>query len=182
MQKSELTKKNISFCGARATYIFKQKALKIILLYKNYFWGFSTEITDTSFLHVDKASSACANFFFKKKSFKLSKPRAVIFSSIFFFFKKFKFKGKGYKIKKNKNKHALKFYFGHSHKKILILPSVSFKKIKKIKFLAISTNIKKLTELKNALISIKPLDLYTKRGLRASRQITKKRPGKKKTY
>lgn len=56
------------------------------------------------------------------------------------------------------------------------------KKINKYKFILKSLNIKKLNKNSNYAVNIKPLNLYTLRGLRLSKQIVFKRKGKKGTY
>lgn len=180
--KKNVIKKQFLYTGATNAYIFKRNEIQLILLHKNYFWGCHSGMLPNNDLHWDLAGQGCATLFFKTKKIEVIKKKKIFFSNLFFFFKKFKFKGKGYKIKKSKIRNTLKFFFGFSHKKILFIGALAFKKIKKFKFIAISTRIKPLLILKNFISGVKPLDLYTKRGLRLSRQITRKRPGKKKTY
>lgn len=93
-----------------------------------------------------------------------------------FFFSKIYFLGKGFKLKKfNKTIH---FNFIYSHKNILLNNHTLIKKIEKTKLLLASKNYKSLIELIQKIIKIKPLNSYTKRGLRRTKQIFYKKKNK----
>lgn len=99
-----------------------------------------------------------------------------------YFFVKIKFKGKGFKIKFNKKLKLIKFYFGRSHITFFKLKKIKLKKITKYKFLLKSLNITKLKKSASKITYIKPVNLYTLRGIRVSRQFISKRKGKKSSY
>jgi hypothetical protein len=52
----------------------------------------------------------------------------------------------------------------------------------KYKFFLSKNNKRKLNLLKTMVLNIRPINTYTKRGLRSSRQLILKRTGKKSTY
>lgn len=99
-----------------------------------------------------------------------------------YFFIKIKFKGKGYKIKIFKKKKILSLYFNKSHINLFKLIHIYIKKINKYKFLLKSNNIYNLKKLSKLIIHVRPLNIYTLRGLRISKQIVLKRKGKKNAY
>lgn len=99
-----------------------------------------------------------------------------------YFFIKIKFKGKGFKIKFNKKLKLIKFFFGRSHITYYKLKKIKLKKINKYKFLLKSFNLSKLKKTASNITFIKPMNLYTLRGIRLSRQYIYKRKGKKSSY
>lgn len=99
-----------------------------------------------------------------------------------FYYRKLKFTGKGYKIKKSKAKKSFKFYFGRSHTQYLFSGGLRFKKLSKYRLYLITNNKKRLNRIMNLTLQTRPLNRYTKRGLRCTRQFILKRPGKKSTY
>jgi hypothetical protein len=94
-----------------------------------------------------------------------------------FFLKKIKFKGKSYKIWKNKN--MLFLIFNHSHITWCIFFNLLFKKLHKQKFIFISKNCLLLTNTLNKIRQIRPINLFTRRGLRLSKQRILKKTGKR---
>ena len=105
-----------------------------------------------------------------------------LFSWNFYFFRKIKFTGKGYRITFRKRRKTIIFYFGHSHDTIVLFRSVFIRKPHKYKFVVFKNSLKKIEKLMNTIVRIKPMNFYTKRGLRGSRQIIFKRRGKKNAY
>lgn len=112
----------------------------------------------------------------------LDKLTKLLFSWNFYFFKKIKFTGKGYRITFRKRRKTIIFYFGHSHDTIILFRSVLIKKPHKYKFVVFKNSLKKINRLVSMIVNIKPMNFYTKRGLRSSRQIIFKRKGKKNAY
>lgn len=176
-----ILKKKITFIKSSLTLIILKKKIMLLNLYKNNYNGYYVNETKKKNVYID-ISAPGINFIFFKKKQKKNLEKNIFFSQFFFFFNKIKFKGKGYKIKINKALNTLNFYFGHSHLSALFLTKLALKRVKKFKFIALSTKIEKINDFKKKIQLVKPLSLYTKRGLRLSRQLTKKRPGKKKTY
>lgn len=103
-----------------------------------------------------------------------------IFDAIFF--KKIKFTGKGFKIRFRKRKKFLKFFFGHSHMKIIFIQKTKIKKLTKYKYILKFKNIQQLTKTCNLICNVRSMNIYTKRGIRQTRQFVFKRKGKKSTY
>lgn len=97
------------------------------------------------------------------------------------FFKKFKFKSKGLKIKRKKKK-ILKFFFWLAHINLAIIRNCKIKRIGKQKYVFISSHWIYLKDICKQMQSIRPNDLFTKKGMRFGRQIILKKRGKKVTY
>lgn len=100
----------------------------------------------------------------------------------YFFFAKIKFKGKGFRIRFFKKNKFVKFFFGRSHKTFMFYRKLVLKKISKYKFTIKSINYDQIKNASKLSINIKPMNMYTLRGLRDSKQIIYKRKGKKGTY
>lgn len=100
----------------------------------------------------------------------------------FYFFIKIKFKGKGFKIKFNKKIKLIKFWFGRSHITFYKLRKIKLKKITKYKFLLRNFNLPELNRIASRITYVKPVNVYTLRGIRVSRQYISKRKGKKSSY
>lgn len=99
-----------------------------------------------------------------------------------YFFNKIKFKGKGFRIRFFKKIRLVKFFFGKSHKSFIFYKKIKVKRINKYKFLIRNINKNVLMMNKKMTTNIRPINLYTLRGIRCSRQIIGKRKGKKGTY
>ncbi len=99
-----------------------------------------------------------------------------LFSWDYIFNKKIIFSGKGFKIRKKKN--YLFLFFNRSHASLLICNNIIIKKIQKNKILFFYKNWIKYSNTFKNIIQIRPANIYTKRGLRFSRQIILKRKGK----
>lgn len=94
-----------------------------------------------------------------------------------FFIKKIKFKGKGYKIIKKKN--FLFLTFNKSHITWFIFFKIICLRIAKQKCIFIWKNNIRLSQTLSNLKSIKPINTYTKRGIRIGRQKIFKKIGKR---
>lgn len=90
---------------------------------------------------------------------------------------KVRFSGKGYKLVKYAKRVAL--YLNTSHTQWLFLFKSMIFKIQKQKYLIINLHKKELSNVSRNLVSARPLNIYTKRGLRASRQDVFKKIGKR---
>lgn len=95
------------------------------------------------------------------------------------FIKKIRFKGKGYKIIKNKN--VLYLVFNRSHITWFLFFNVRCIKFSKQKYTFLYKNYKYLNNILNNIYSIRPLNLFTKRGIRFTRQKVFKKVGKRTT-
>lgn len=90
---------------------------------------------------------------------------------------KIRFSGKGYKLVKYAERVAL--YLNTSHTQWLFLFKSMVFKIQKQKYLIVNLNKKELSNISQNLVNARPLSIYTKRGLRASRQDVFKKIGKR---
>lgn len=100
-----------------------------------------------------------------------------IFLNQFFKYKyfKIKFTGKGYKIKKKKR--IFFFLFNRAHPTRIWWRYIFFKKFRKYKMYLKSTNFS--NSLAYNLLNIRKINIFTKKGLRLTRQKRLKKKGKK---
>lgn len=96
-----------------------------------------------------------------------------------YFNKKILFKGKSFRIKVLKKSKLIKFFFGKSHITFFRLKNIKLKRITKYKILIRNLNLPSLMRVGGGIINIRPVDLYTLRGLRISRSVITKRKGRK---
>ncbi len=97
------------------------------------------------------------------------------------FFLKVKVKGKGYRIRKKKKMLKFIMYFSHINL-VKIGGDHILKKIGKYKFMLLSKKYDVLTKDIRNIVNIRHADLFTKRGLRISREHIIKKQGKKSAY
>lgn len=90
--------------------------------------------------------------------------------------------GKGYKIKKYKTRNLLSFFFGACHFKIINIPGYPLKFKRRRSFSLYYKSALLLKYNLNQIMMIKPLNLYTQRGLKHSKQIIYKKPKRKATF
>jgi hypothetical protein len=112
-------------------------------------------------------------------------------SNMFYFIKslyfilqlKLKFVGKMYRIKKlGLSFGTIKSEFNCSHKNIFIPKDIVVKKIKKRKLIFMCNNLKLLKANSLFFKNIRSVNIFTKRGIRLSKQILLKKTGKVSTY
>lgn len=99
-----------------------------------------------------------------------------IFSLESFFFKKIKFTGKGFKLKKKKNNLFL--FFNRAHKCFFININNIMLRLSKNKIILIKNNERDLVTDSKIITNIRNNNIFTKRGLRLTRQIILKKKGK----
>lgn len=94
----------------------------------------------------------------------------------FYHFVKIKFAGKGYKIKKN-TKQSMLLLFNRAHTTTIWWRKISIKRLRKYKiYMKCNYNFRVIQE---QILSIRYVNIFTKKGLRMSRQILMKKKGKK---
>jgi len=99
------------------------------------------------------------------------------------FYAKIKFKGKGYRIYSSLNsRYTLTYVFGHSH--LILLPLLLSKifMLTKTKLLLISMNFQNLFFNIKKILATKPMNIFTSRGIRLSKQLVYKKTGKVSSY
>ena len=99
----------------------------------------------------------------------------------FYFVKKIVFFGKGFKIKKSEQKNTLSLFFNKSHINFITWNNIIVKKLKKTKIILCSSNYKYIDKSADSIIKNRKLNIFTKKGLRLSRQLIFKKVGKKTT-
>jgi len=89
---------------------------------------------------------------------------------------KIKFTGKGYKIKKN-TKSSVIMLFNRAHMTVFWWNNIIVKKLKKYKLYIKYTHYNQ-TAIRT-ILNLRSINIFTKKGLRQSRQIVYKKKGKK---
>lgn len=163
--------------------LLKNKNTLILLIFNNLklitiFFNKDTELFFDLSTNTLTYKQKIVNFFIKPITLEINR---LVFSLNYYWNMKIKFKGKGLKIRKFKKK-SIKFFFYRSHLNLIIFKKTRVKKKRKTKILIFKKNKKKLFFLKKLILSIRSINKYTLRGLRTSRQLVKKRSGKKSTY
>jgi ribosomal protein L6P/L9E len=96
-------------------------------------------------------------------------------------FKKIKFKGKGYYIYKNK-RNTVTPQFGHSHRIYVYSFFMGIKFLSKTSVLVFGINSIDLIQITLKIKLLRPINIFTGRGLRFSKQIIYKKTGKVSSY
>lgn len=157
--------------------------LKIFLFSTTYFFVMPF-LQTFSRVYYEKQSGVIAfSFHFKNNYFQLFwtyfKPLFYGFSKIFY--KKLKFKGKGYYIYKN-SRNTIALQFGYSHLIHLYSFLINVKFLTKTIILMFGINNKNVFNRAHALFKLKPINIFTGKGIRFSRQILYKKTGKISSY
>jgi ribosomal protein L6P/L9E len=97
------------------------------------------------------------------------------------FFKKIKFKGKGYYIYKN-FRNTIALQFGYSHIKRLYFYFTFVKFLSKTSIILFGLNLKDISLLSKKLYSVRPINIFTGKGMRFTRQIIYRKTGKISSY
>lgn len=95
---------------------------------------------------------------------------------------KIKFAGKGFKIKRRRKTKSIKFFFYYSHINVIVLKKAKLKQRKKNKFIIKSWRANNVKLAAQMITSIRNLNIYTKRGIRVSKQVVFRKTGKKSNY
>lgn len=136
-------------------------------------------------LKIDKNSNTII-MYNTKLNYETKKLSNMLFNFLkswnIYYFNKIKFKGKGFRMRFFKKNKFVKFFFGKSHKTFILFKKIIMKKINKYKFILKSIKKGILNKNSGVVVNIKPLNFYTLRGLRLTRQTIYKRKGKKGTY
>jgi hypothetical protein len=96
-------------------------------------------------------------------------------------FLKLKFKGKGYYIYKNK-RSTITPQFGYAHRLYLYSYFVSVKFLSKTSIMLFGLNTQDLSTISFGIKKMRPINIFTGRGVRFSRQIIYKKVGKVSSY
>lgn len=107
--------------------------------------------------------------------------REIFYSFTQLFFKKLKFKGKGYYIYKNW-RNTISPQFGYSHRVRIYAFFISVKFLSKTSVLLFGINKQDLLIVAHRLRNKRPINIFTNRGVRFTRQIIYKKAGKISSY
>lgn len=89
------------------------------------------------------------------------------------------FRGKGFRLRKFKACNKLTLNFGHSHwAKVVLSLNYFFRKLKRQNYITLFSHYSEVRVFRSIIKQIKPLNVYTKRGLRLKKQFIKRRFGK----
>lgn len=123
------------------------------------------------------------NFFFKNNFYSLfwNYFKLIFYSFSKIFFCKLKFKGKGYYIYKN-IRNTLALQFGYSHLLYLYGFFLNIKFLTKTSILLFGINLKDIAFLSHSFFQLKPINIFTGKGIRFSKQIVYKKTGKVSSY
>ncbi len=160
-------------------FIVKNKQINSSFIYlynSDYYFCFSS-INEFVFVNEDSNTITIKNLSFNDKN-KLfnSELNKFLFSWDSIYFNKIKFTGKGFKFKKKISNLFL--YFNRAHKCFFIGNNVILKRLSKNKVLLLKNNYNHLIHDSILIRSIRSNNIFTKRGLRFSRQIILKKKGK----
>lgn len=111
-------------------------------------------------------------YFFLKK---------VLYSFSQLFFRKIKFKGKGYYIYKNK-RNTITPQFGYAHRIYVYAFSLNVSFLTKTKILMFGLNDLDIKNYSLQVYNIRPINIFTGRGMRFSKQVIYKKAGKISLY
>lgn len=165
--------------------VFKKKQSNLIIFYNDFkkikipvnedksLWSFDVE--GNSIVSLFDPISIIWGYTFNQINHKM-----FTFENIFF--EKISFKGKGFKLTSKKKTRFIYFLFGHSHIKTIFLKKAKMKRLSKYKYFFKSKHKNHLKNSVKMISNIRPLNIFTKRGLRVNRQFVFKRKGKKSTY
>jgi ribosomal protein L6P/L9E len=94
---------------------------------------------------------------------------------------KIRFKGKGYYIYKN-YRNTVAPQFGYAHRVYVYAQAVSVKFLSKTKVLLFGLSKKDILAVGRNLKIVKPINIFTGRGVRFARQIIYRKTGKVSSY
>jgi ribosomal protein L6P/L9E len=97
------------------------------------------------------------------------------------FFRKIKFKGKGYYIFKNL-RQTITPQFGHSHRRYAYSQYASVIFLSKVSIITFSLTNKSVVGVGNSIKYMRPISIYTGRGVRFSREVIYRKVGKVSSY
>jgi len=97
------------------------------------------------------------------------------------FFKKIKFKGKGYYIYKN-SRNTITPQFGYAHRIYIYSFFLNVKFLSKVSILVFGFSKNDIADTIHSIKSTRPINIFTGRGVRFSREIIYKKQGKVSSY
>ena len=94
---------------------------------------------------------------------------------------KLRFRGKGYYLYKN-FRYVITPQFGYSHRRYFYAYLASITFLTKTKVIVLGLSTVQVIQLSNLLNTIRPINIFTGRGMRFARQVIYRKVGKISTY
>lgn len=155
----------------------KKQQGNFIYLYNDDYYFCINSNNESVFINKDSNTIRVSDISFNNKN-KLfnSELNKFLFSWDNLFFNKIRFTGKGFKFKKKISNLFL--YFNRAHKCFFIGNNIILKRLSKNKVLILKNNYSHIIHDSILIRSIRSNNIFTKRGLRFSRQPIYKKKGK----
>ena len=149
----------------------------------NYFFKLSVPATIPKVLFDSNTSMFVLHTAYMNNNYRLFlKQIDLVFSSFYRpYFRKIKFKGKGYYIYKNK-RNTITPQFGYSHRLYLYSYFVSVRFLSKTSIFLFGLLKSDVITISLGIKSMRPINIFTGRGVRFSREIIYKKVGKVSSY
>jgi hypothetical protein len=154
----------------------------VITLFRNYV-SITPILNEWNNLTIVSKSALISKLFFWNR-FSIQNIRRQqwhVHSFVFFLFMKIRFKGKGYYLYKNR-RHTLAFRFGFGHRNYVYNHEVRIRNRPKLNLILWSRNWFQLWDIALATRTIRPINIFTGRGIRFNKQIVYRKTGKISTY
>lgn len=156
----------------------------LIVFYSDVYFFFLPLFSKFLMTRYDQKTSVF--FFFSSYNNNFTNLFWTNFKNIFYsfsriFFKKLKFKGKGYYIYKNK-RNTVAMQFGYSHIKRLFFFYTYVKFLSKTSIIIFGLSKIKINKAAFHLRSVRPINIFTGKGVRFTRQIIYRKTGKISSY
>jgi len=166
--------------------VFKDKVSESVTVFSfinNYFTKSTTSSKELLFVDPQSHSLSILNGFSFGRFKKLGESylNSIVRPSRIFFYKRVSYTGKGYRIY-IKNKSKLYFQLGYSHKYYLFSYDVTLKPILKSKLLLLSSSLINLSNFSKMIFKLRPLNIFTLKGIRFTKQVVYKKIGKVSSY
>jgi ribosomal protein L6P/L9E len=161
----------------------KNDFLKCYLFSDTYYFYLSFPFKFLLFKYYKNSNVLEFNFFFKHtfNSIFWNYFKSLYYSFSKIFYKKLKFKGKGYYIYKN-YRNTIALQMGYSHRIRLYSFFTNIKFVAKTVILIFGINKLNVNKSGHNLFKLKPISIFTGRGIRFSKQIIYRKTGKISTY
>jgi len=162
----------------------KSSSLRVIFFSStNYFFKLSIPITIPRVLFDSNASVFILHTAYINNNYRLFLKQIDLVFSAFYrpYFRKIKFKGKGYYIYKNK-RNTITPQFGYSHRLYLYSYFVSVRFLSKTSIFLFGLLKSDVITISLGIKAMRPINIFTGRGVRFSREIVYKKVGKVSSY
>ena len=157
---------------------------RVAFFYSNYYYfRISLPNSLSKVMYDSNSSTLVLHTLYLHNSYRLFWSTMKITFMAFYkpFFKKLKFKGKGYYIYKNK-RNTITPQFGYSHRLYLYSHFTSVKFLSKTSIFVFGLLKSDVIKTAMGIKAMRPINIFTGRGVRFSKQIVYKKVGKVSSY